>query len=169
MREVTSAVANKLLKKYNEDLERLYKSEAACSIYTEIEGVEPIVPEYDFELARVNIRRLMSAISELKHAINVFNTTTTLPNSGFTIDEALVQMALLTKEKNRLDSLIRPTTKEVKTGFSVRSNQIEYSVVNYDIDTVKKKYDAISKELTDLQLELDVVNTTVKFEVAEEI
>ena len=34
--------------------------------------------------------------------MNVFNTTTMLEGFGFTIDEALVRMAMLTKKKQRL-------------------------------------------------------------------
>lgn len=162
---MTSAVANKLLKKYNEELQKTYEDEAACSIYVEIDGVNPVVPEYDFHKVRCHIETLMCDIITLKHAINVFNSTTTLQSFNMTIDEALVYMAMLTKEKNHLESMIKPVNKKLKTGLGVRNNQIEYEVVNYDVDGVRENYKNICKKLTDLQVDLDVVNSTVTFEV----
>ncbi|MCM1440434.1 MAG: hypothetical protein NC131_14700, partial [Roseburia sp.] len=78
MKQVTSAVANKLPKKYNEDLQRLYNEEQQRSSYTEVEGIKPVIPEYDFKGTRKEIDLLMLKIFNLKHAINVFNTTTVL-------------------------------------------------------------------------------------------
>lgn len=164
MKKVTSAVANKLLKKLNEDLERLYKEEASKFVYTEIEGIEPIIPDYDFDKTREQVVELMRQIRELKHAINVFNTTTVVIE-GMTIDEVLVYMAMLTKEKNRLNNMILPVNKELQSGFGIRNNQVEYKVLNYDVNDVRKHYKDLDDELTALQVQLDIVNSTVEFEI----
>ncbi len=169
MVEITSAVANKLLKKYNEDLQKLYKDESACTVYTEIEGVKPIIPDYDFWKKRSEINSLMDKIRSLKHLLNVFNSTTVLEKSGITIDEALVYMSMLTREKNQLESMIVPVTKRINTGYGMRNNQVEYNVINYSVDDVRKEYECVCKKLTDIQLELDVVNSTVTFSVSSTI
>ena len=162
---VTSAVANKLLKQYNEQLTKLYQDESACALYTEIEGVEPIVPEYNFGAVRAKVETLTEKIMTIKHSINEFNVKTKLSKSGMTIDKALVFMSILTKEKARLEGMIVPVKKKLKSGFGVRNNQIEYDVINYDVDEVRKNYDNICKRLTDLQVELDVVNSTETFKI----
>lgn len=167
MKEVTSAVANKLLRKYNEDLKRLYNEETQCSTYTEIVGMNPTIPEYDFLGTRHDVRELMTKISKLKHAINVFNSTTVLKNCNMTIDEALVYMSMLTKEKDRLESLIVPVSRKLKTGFDARNNHVEYTVLNYDVPQVREKYENACQLLTDIQIELDTVNSTVTFEIPD--
>lgn len=165
MSKVTSAIANKLLRSLNEELNMMYKFEEQCSTYTEVEGIAPIVPTYDFSDTRKKIRDLEVKICKLKHAINVFNTTTTLEDSGMTVDEALVHMAMLTKDKARLGGMIVPVSKQMKTGFDVRNNQVSYSVINYDVEEVRAEYDRVTKELNDLQLELDLVNATKEFKI----
>lgn len=165
MSEMTSAVANKLLKKYNEDLQRTYRDEDARSSYTEVQGIEPTVPDYDFAKTRSEVEALMSKIRNIKHAINVFNTTMVLEKAGMTIDEALVYMAMLTKEKSRLEGLLVPNKKTLKTGFGARSNVVEYVVANYNVENVRNQYERVNQRLTDLQVELDLVNSTVMFEV----
>lgn len=165
MSEMTSAVANKLLRKYNEELQRVYTDETSCSIYTEIAGIDPVIPDYNFNETRCKIETLMQRISDLKHEINAFNLRTVLPNCGMTIDKALVYMSMLTKEKSRLEGMIKPTKKTLKSGFGIRNNQVEYDVINYEVSDVKTNYDNICKLLTNIQLELDLVNSTYTFEV----
>lgn len=163
--EVTSAVANKLLRNLNEDLKRAYDEEGQCCTYTEVDGVEPAIPTYKFEEIRSSVEGLMDKIVRLKHAINVFNSVTVLPESGLTIDSALVYMAMLNKEKSRLENMIIPVKRKLKTGYGARSGCIEYEVLNYDADDVRAKYNEVSKKLSDIQIELDVINSTVTFKI----
>ena len=165
MSTMTSAVANKLLRKYNEELQRKYNEESQCSTYTEVEGVNPLIPSYNFSEVRSDIKQLMDKIRKLKHAINVFNTTTVLQKFDMTIDEVLVYMSMLSKEKVRLEKMIVPNTKVINTGFSARNNVVEYTVYNYDVKDVRDKYDDVCELITTLQLELDLTNSTVTFDV----
>ena len=48
---------------------------------------------------------LNDKIANLRHGINVFNTTTKLEGFDFTVDESLVRMAMLTEKKNRLSRM----------------------------------------------------------------
>ncbi|MCM1218477.1 MAG: hypothetical protein NC548_28650 [Lachnospiraceae bacterium] len=161
MRKVTSAIANKLVKQYNEELQRLYTDEAASMEYTEVEGIKPVVPAYDICGTRAAIKELSEKIVAIKHAINTFNCSHYLPATNVTIDSALVRIAMLSKEKSRLEQMLKPNKKSIKTGFGVRSNQIEYAVLNYDVADARTAYDDVSRRLVDMQLQLDVINTTV--------
>ena len=100
--KLTSAGANKMIKAWNEDLEGLLKKEEAESRTTYGINEEPLPANYDFARMQQQMDALNQKIAVLRHAVNVFNTTTVLEGFGFTIDEALVRMAMLTKKKQRL-------------------------------------------------------------------
>lgn len=167
MSKMTSAAANKLLKKLNDDLQRKYAEDAECATYIEVVGQSPVIPEYDFAKVHDEIRGLIDRITKIKHALNVFNSTTNIPGVGITIDAALVRMSMLTKEKSRLDSMVVHNKKTIRQQFGRNSGNTEYTVVNYDVDMVRARYEIINYELTELQLQLDVVNSTVLFDVEE--
>ena len=97
--KLTSAGANKMIKAWNEDLEGLLKKEEAESRTTYGINEEPLPANYDFARMQQQMDALNQKIAVLRHAVNVFNTTTMLEGFGFTIDEALVRMAMLTKKK----------------------------------------------------------------------
>ena len=91
--KLTSAGANKMIKAWNEDLEGLLKKEEAESRTTYGINEEPLPANYDFARMQQQMDALNQKIAVLRHAVNVFNTTTVLEGFGFTIDEALVRMA----------------------------------------------------------------------------
>lgn len=166
---MTSATANKLLKTLNERVTHLYQVESNCMTYTAIQGIDPIVPEYDINAVREEISTLNGRIVTLKHEINKFNVETVIPSLGLTIDAVLVQMKQLTTEKNRLDSMRSNQPKTINSSYVSRStnNQVEYRVANYDPKVAEKMYQEVSEQLTRLQLELDLCNNTIEFEVSD--
>ena len=92
--EYTSAEANKLLKKLNDVHQaRLYEEEQ-CSTFLAAMGEEPesLRPEYDYAAAQEKLRELEEKIMTVKHALNLFNTTHTVPGFSMTIDRALVYL-----------------------------------------------------------------------------
>ena len=163
--KITSAAANKLLKQYNEKLAQLYQQEDQCSTYVEVEGTTPVVPEYDFGKTREEALILRKQVCTLKHAINQFNVTTTVDNTGLTIDQVLVKLAMLNKEKLRLQAMRSRQPKSLKSGFGARNNVIEYDIANFKIDDAAACYERVDEEINKLQLALDVVNNTAVFEV----
>ena len=46
-----------------------------------------------------------------------------------------------------------------------RSTSPEYRYINYDLDTVKKDYEQVAKEILDMQMALDMHNQTIQFDV----
>lgn len=159
---LTSAAANKLLKSYNDKLQHLLDMENKYSTYVEVHGIEPVIPEYSYDDTRKELATLRYKIMKLKHAINVFNTTTVVDDLGLTIDEVLVKMAMLNVEKSRLDKMRSSAHKTINTGFGrSNTNQVEYTVLNYDETVAQKDYDTICEAITDLQVKLDTVNNTL--------
>lgn len=169
MAQITSAYANKLLKHLNDELQRLVQAESTRSVYTEIEGIKPIVPEYDFDYTRKEIAKLMRRITALKHEINVFNAKTIVPETDMTIDCVLIKMAMLNKEKQRLETMSTMQKRALKANpFGRQGNQVEYAVANFDVGLALIHYTNTVQEINRLQLQLDIVNNTYLFEHKEE-
>ena len=59
---------------------------------------EELRPEFDFSAVVDAIRSIDDRVRKIKHARNVFNTTTRLPEENLTVDEALVLMATSGKQ-----------------------------------------------------------------------
>lgn len=164
MKQLTSAAANKLLRTLDDEKNYLLSMEEEAATYILADGESGEAPAYDYEETAKRLKELDSKIRVLKHAINRFNVTAELPELGITIDEALVKMAQLNKDKARLDIMRKRLPKARKKQEFYHSNIIEYEYVNYDLKRVQEDYQAVCDEISKLQLGLDLCNQTVTFE-----
>lgn len=160
--QLTSAMANKLIKQIREENQKIFYAEQKDSKTTYIAGEEPIPSDYSFVATQNLLWENNHKIRILRHAINRFNMETKLKTLGITIDQALVYMAMLTDDKTRLDRLRQAKPLERRTGMGGVS---EYTKRNYDAADVEAAYKSISDTLRTLQLELDEVNLTIPFDV----
>lgn len=164
--KMTSAEANKKLKQLSEAYAELLAAERqTCKFNAAVgEDVESVRPEYDYEDTQKRLRALADSVRKLKHSINVFNTTTVIPDFGITIDEALVLIPQLSTQKRKYAEMKSrlPKTRVPTLGHSVL---IDYIIANYNVADAATDYDIVSEQLTKLQTALDVVNNTVTFEV----
>ena len=164
--QLTSAEASKMLRKLNEERMTLLNMEAKTKTYVAStnEDASSLAPEYSYPDTAKALADLDSKIRKVRHAINVFNTTHTVGDSGMTIDEVLVAMPQIT---DRRDKLLRMKDRLPKTRLRTTPgvNVVEYEYTNYNINDVKKDYDDLSAQLTSLQLALDKVNNMEKMEI----
>ena len=166
--KLTSAEAAKVLRKMNDDLNDLWSRESMSQSFVAAvsENVEDVRPEYDFAKTRAEEAVLSEKIRKLKHAINVFNSTTVIPEWNITIDEMLVLIPQLTRKRDRLSMMKNRLPKErVEAGMRTASNIIDYRYANYDIDAAQAAYDDASDRLARAQTALDLVNSTAKIEL----
>ena len=103
-------------------------------------------------------------IRNLKHAINVFNTTTVIPEFNMTIDEMLVYIPQLSRKKAKLRGMANILPKARYNNYT-KTNIIDYQYINYDLDTVRKDLDAVTEELSNAQLALDSVNHSATIDI----
>ena len=79
-KEVTSAIANKMIKNLEEDKEYWLDYESNARFYVAANNEEPVIPEYDFEKVSKTLAEIDEKILKLKHALNsVSYTHLTLP------------------------------------------------------------------------------------------
>ena len=165
---LTSAEASKLLKKMIDDKEvRRANEEQSYIFYAALgEDVESVRPDYDYEETSKYIDLCNEKIRIIKHAINCFNTKQIVGDTGMTIDQVLVYMPQLVEKKNRLYDMQMKLPKQ-RTSLSGFGNNavIDYCYTNYDLERVKKDYELVSEKIRKLQIQLDVVNTTITMEI----
>lgn len=171
----TSAQANKLLKKLNDEHAALLDKENRSKDFRAAMGedVESVRPAYDYTDTQKKLAELEQRIRKVKHAINMFNATHVIPDfnmtiDNMTIDEMLVYIPQLTQRKNKLaDMKARLPKQRVEEQYGRQSNIIDYSYANYDLTAVEADYEKVSDELSRAQLALDAVNQRDTFELAE--
>ena len=166
----TSAQANKLLKKLNDEYSALLDKEQRSRDFRAAmdEDIESVRPAYDYAKTQARLEELEGTIRRLKHAINRFNTTQVVDGFGITIDEMLVYIPQLTKRKSKLLEMKSRLPKErVEEQYGRQSNIIDYTYTNYDLTAVEADYEKTSDELSRAQLALDTVNQQDSFECCE--
>ena len=126
----TSAQANKLLKKLNDEHAALLDKENRSKDFRAAMGedVESVRPAYDYTDTQKKLAELEQRIRKVKHAINMFNATHVIPDFNMTIDEMLVYIPQLTQRKNKLaDMKARLPKQRVEEQYGRQSNIIDYS------------------------------------------
>ena len=169
MAKMTSAYANKVLRKLQEDKAFWRSKEQEGTFYIAALDEEPVIPDYDYSEVAGNIAEIDAKIVRIKHAINVNNVTNSIlvGTERMTIDEILVRMAQLNGRKNVLDSLREQQPKtRINSGFyQNRKTAPEYQYINYDLDLIKKEYEKVDSQIAQMQIALDKYNQTFEFEV----
>ena len=129
------------------------------------EKIEDVRPgTYNFIETSSQLNDVMMEIAKYKHALNVFNSTTTIGN-GFTIDTVLILLPLLKERKQQLqDYRTFPEKKRVQDRFGSYAI-IDYTHRNYKKEDAQQEYDRLTDTINSLQDELDLVNSTKEFEV----
>lgn len=165
---VTSAEASKLLKKILEERNLVLENECQCSVFNASLGeeIESVRPAYDYAETQKTLAALDRKIRILKHAINCFNASRTVGDTGMTIDQVLVYIPQLTEARGRLYEMQKRLPKQRVSVGGIGSNTvIDYRYTNYPVEQVKEDFKKISDELRRVQTALDVVNTTVTMEI----
>ena len=168
MQTMTSAYANKMLKSLEEDKAFWVNKEATSSTYVAAINEEPVVPEYDYTEVVATITSLDEKIAIIKHALNVTNSNekVRVGDAEMSIDTILIKMAQLNKRKSVLDQMRKqlPKAREEQRSYMSRNTVPEYRYINYDLELIKKEYEAVSKTIMEMQMALDKYNQTVQFE-----
>lgn len=173
MTEITSAEASKVLKKLNEELNSVMRKEEQSKEFLAALGEDPetVRPKYNYADTNKKIAVIEAKIRLLKHSINVFNTTTTVPKLNMTVDQALIYIPQLSKKCNKLWEMMNkaPKTRESANMYGRGNSIIDYRYINYDLEEVEQDYYKCRNELDVAQLQLDLVNSTLRFSIDDSV
>ena len=162
----TSAEAGKLLKKLNDEQSSIVLREQNGREFLAAVGedIESVRPDYNFKETQDALDEVKRKIRKLKHALNVFNSVTIIPEFGMTIDEMLVYIPQLTAKKNKL-ARMKDKLPKVREQTRVNSSILDYRYLNYDINEVAETYEQVCDTLAKAQTALDAANMNQTLEV----
>ena len=162
----TSAEVGKLLKKLNDEHESILLREMNGKEFLAAvgESLSSVRPDYDFGATQAALDEIEAKIRKVKHALNVFNSTTVIPEFNVTIDEMLVLIPQLTAKKSKL---ARMKDKLPKVREQSRTNLaiLDYRYLNYDVNEATAEYEKVADTLAKAQNALDAVNMTKTLEI----
>lgn len=167
--KVTSAFANKMIKELNQKKSDLFYKQKDKSVYEISQEGIPVdeKPEYSFDDYQKKIEDIDKRVMEIKHAINVFNSSVEIPEfDNLTVDRVLIYLAQMNSHISSIDSMARAKKKKpVSSGYN--SPVVSYLVLNYSIEDVETELDVLRKRVAEAQLALDKTNMTVEFEIPD--
>ncbi|MBR1752272.1 MAG: hypothetical protein IJ740_15625 [Ruminococcus sp.] len=166
--KITSAQAAKVLRQLNNEHNTvLYKESSTRSFLASVgEDVESVRPEYDYEATQAKLDEIETKIRKLKHALNVFNSTTVIPEYDMTIDEMLVYLPQLSQRCSKLSEMKDAIPKVRESAVYSRSSAIiDYRYANYDIEKAEQDHRDACNELAKAQTALDLINNTAELEI----
>ncbi len=162
MEKMTSAYANKMIKKLEEDKEYWLQNEAESRTYVVAVNELPVVPDYNYEEVAAKLAEIDRKIVSIRHSLNLANATARVKVGGreMSVDTILIRMAQLNKRKGSLDWMRKqlPRVRLSSNSYSVKTVAAEYKYINYDPAIVSRDYEAVTGELTELQIALDRYN-----------
>ena len=163
----TSAEAGKLLKKLGEELLSINQREQNGKEFLAAVGedIESVRPDYNFAETQCALDEIERKIRTVKHALNVFNSTTVVSGFDITIDEMLVYIPQLTARKNALAQMKDKLPKVREQSRMNISSVLDYRYLNYDVNTVAAEYEKVSDTLAKAQNALDSVNMIQSLEI----
>ena len=122
----TSAEANKLLKKLNDEYAALLDREKRSREFRAAMGedIESVRPAYHYGEMQQRLAEMEQTIRSLKHAINRFNVTHQVDGFDMTIDEMLVYIPQLTKRKEKDSGKLRQNCRRSALKSNTADSQI---------------------------------------------
>lgn len=166
METYTAAKARKRIEFLEDEKRRLLEFESDRYVYSEEDGRrEERVPDYSYARTRSKVGELNCKLGALRHALHAHEVEAVLPEAGMSLDEAHMRLSFMGEEKRRLASLRDVPDKQVLSGdwrFAATGGECEFA--NFDVKAAERDYLRICEDISALELEVGLVESTAVFE-----
>lgn len=157
----TGTTAMKACKQFNKEIDILVNKEYNNCTVSFLESEQPVYGDYDLAETNEKLNIIYNNIANIKSAIRSFNMTEIGPKTGKTIDTILVLLPMLNNRKLNLERLRMLNKVSRKTVNGVT----EYTHINYSLEEADEAYQTLTEQITDMQDDLNYLNSTKTFEV----
>lgn len=160
--KMCNSEAMKAVKELEEKKRNIICNEELRSRISYKEGEEKVISKYDYAETRKAIAEIDERIRKIKHALAESNCKTVVDDFKITIGEALVYLAQLNAEYQRLDGL----GGHNKLSRRITANGVlEYTECLYDPEKVVADMEKLHAKIGKLQVAIDRANLTNFIEV----
>lgn len=155
--KMTLDTANKTVKLLKAEQSKILEEERNNNTYSYFIGEEAYAPDYNFTATQEKLSRISDAIIKIKVAVRKYNVEHVL-RDGMTVDEAILRLAFLSKEKEKYDNM-RKVAPKIRVNSSYRATSVsEYRIANFSIEEAQAKYAKAYEEVVSLQDSINAFN-----------
>lgn len=158
--EFNGISALKHIRYLEDEKQKVLEAERNSATTVIVDGKEVKTEGYNFIETRKKVNEIDDEIAQIRHALNLFNTTTIVMDN-ITIDMALVELA----QKNRELDIVRGLRGRAKESYESGYRESYIRKTNYSHDEVDKYHQILMKEIHTLQMKIDEANIVHRFTV----
>ena len=160
--KVCNAEAMKRIKELEEEKEMLVRVEDTRCTVSYKEGEKKVVGTYNYKVTRERIEQIETEIRRIRFAIAKANCEVVVDDFNITIAEALVLLAQLRGEYQRLARLAgRPQLSRRLTMNGI----LEFTECLYDVEQAEAEQKELGRKISKLQVAIDRANLTNVIEI----
>lgn len=164
--KLTPHAIMKLINQISEKKLQLIVQEREECVIESVAGQDPCRTSYDYATTRTQIKEYDDQIFRLRSALNYNNATDVIAEIGMTASEALVRMALLSEEKERLSRMASTSQRRQIPASQLRDSSVAvYRIAQYPVDQARKDLQAVTTSIVELQTALDKHNLLTEIDV----
>ena len=164
--KLTPHAIMKLINRISEKKLQLIVQEREECVIESVAGQEPCQTTYDYSETRTKIKKYDDQVFRLRSALNYNNATDVITEIGMTASEALVRMALLSEEKERLSRMASNSQRRQIPASQLRDSSVAvYRISQYSVEQARKDLQTVTTSIVELQTALDKHNLLTEIEV----
>lgn len=160
--KVCNMQAMKMIKELEARKAALLANEDRRCTYSYKEGENKVLPDYDYEATRTEVRSIDGRIRAIRSALARANTEVQVEGFGITVGEALVYLAQMQGERAQLESL---TEAQQVTRRITANGVLEYTECAYDVKKASADLESLRMRIGELQVAIDRANLLNTIEV----
>lgn len=154
--------AMKRVKELEDKKERIINSENLLSSVTYKDGETPPKSEYSYSQTRKQIQAIDADIRRIKHELAKANCSVVIDGFDITLGEALVYLAQLNAELQRINLLA--DTKQTATTITANGVTVHCDCA-YNVKTAVADAEAVNEKIGSLQVAIDRANLVNYIEI----